>query len=164
MQVRLQGLTGYSNLAAGSHPIEVKDVNGCIYPTSATTSKTAGPTAIATTVVDATCGTSNGSITLGAVTGGVSPYSYSVDGSAFTRTTGYSNLSAGSHPIQVKDVNGCIYPTSATVSNTGGPTAIATTVVDATCGTSNGSITLGAVTGGVSPYIYSVDGSPFTRT
>ncbi len=48
------------------------------------------------------------------------------------------------------------------VSNTSGPTAIATTVVNAACGASNGSITLGAVTGGVAPYTYSVDGSAFT--
>ena len=50
------------------------------------------------------------------------------------------------------------------VTNSGGPTAIATTVVNATCGVSNGSITLGAVTGGVAPYVYSVDGSAFTGT
>ena len=101
----------YSNLLAGSHPIEVKDANGCIFATSASVSNTAGPTAIVTTVVDATCGTANGSITLGAVTGGVSPYSYSVDASAFTTTLVYSNLLAGSHPIEVKDVNGCIFAT-----------------------------------------------------
>ena len=49
-------------------------------------------------------------------------------------------------------------------NNTSGPTAIATTVVNAACGASNGSITLGAVTGGLAPYTYSVDGSAFTAT
>jgi len=43
------------------------------------------PTAIATTVVNAACGASNGSITLGAVTGGVGPFTYSVDLSAYTQ-------------------------------------------------------------------------------
>ena len=116
-------------------------------------SNTGGPTAIATTVVNATCGLSNGSITLGAVTGGVAPYLYSVDGSAFTGTTSYTNLAAGSHTIDVRDANSCTFATTASVSNTGGPTAIATTVVDATCGASNGSITLGAVTGGLAPIL-----------
>ena len=64
----------------------------------------------------------------------------------------------------VRDANSCEFSTSATIANTSGPTAIATTVVNATCGASNGSITLGAVTGGVAPYTYSVDGSAFTAT
>ncbi len=57
------------------------------------------------------------------------------------------------------DANGCTFSTTAIVGNTGGPTAIvATTVVNAACGASNGSVTLGAVTGGVAPYTYSFDG------
>ena len=73
-------------------------------------------------------------------------------------------MSAGAHSIDVKDANGCIFSTSVNISNTPGPSAIATTIVNAACGASNGSITLGAVTGGVAPYTYSVDGSPFTAT
>ena len=42
---------------------------------------------------------SNGSLTLGAVTGGVAPYTYSVDGSAFTATPVYNNLAAGTHTL-----------------------------------------------------------------
>ena len=154
----------YPNLASGSIPVEVRDVNGCIFSTSVTITNTSGPTAIATTVINATCGASNGSITLGAVTGGVAPYTYSVDGSPFTSTTSYTGLAAGSYPVVVRDANSCEFTTSATIANAGGPTAIATTVANATCGASNGSITIGAVTGGVAPYTYSVDGSPFTST
>ena len=73
----------------------MRDANGCIFATTASVSNTGGPSAIATTVVDAACGASNGSITLGAVTGGLAPYVYSVDGGAFTGTTSYTNLAAG---------------------------------------------------------------------
>src|SRR5258708_146310 len=154
----------YTNLAAGSHTINVKDANGCTFSTSTTINNTNGPTAIAVTPGNATCGASNGTITLGAVTSGVSPYTYSVDGSGFTGTMNYTNLTAGSHTINVKDANGCIFSTTATISNSNGPTVIAITPINATCGASNGTITLGAVTGGVSPYTYSVDGSGFTGT
>ncbi len=154
----------YTNMAAGSHPIDVKDANGCIFSTSVNISNTGGPTAIATTTTNETCGSANGTLTLGVVTGGVGPFTYSVDVSAYTATTSYTNLSAGAHSIDVKDANGCIFSTSVNISNTPGPSAIATTAVDAACGLSNGSITLGAVTGGVAPYTYSVDGSPFTAT
>jgi len=105
-------------------------------------SNTAGPTAIATTVVNAACGASNGSVTLGAVTGGVGPFTYSVDLSAYTATTSYINLAAGPHSIDVKDANGCIFSTSVNISNTGGPTAIATTTTNETCGAANGTLTL----------------------
>ena len=98
------------------------------------------------------------------MTGGASPYTYSVDGGAFSATLAYTNLAAGSHTIDVKDNNGCIFSTTASITNTTGPTAIATTIANATCGASNGTLTLGAVTGGVAPYTYSVNGSPFTAT
>src|SRR6202165_3820243 len=124
-----------------------------------------GPTAIAVTTTDATCGESNGTLTLGAVTGGVAPYTYSVNGSAFTATTVYNNLIAGSYTIAVTDANGCVFNApNANINNTGAATAVAITTTDATCGQSNGTLTIGAVTGGVAPYTYSVDGSAFTAT
>src|SRR5204863_321204 len=156
--------TNYTNLAAGSHPIIVKDANGCTFSTSATINNTNGPTAVVTTPTDASCGASNGTLTLGTVIGGAAPYSYSVDGSGFTGTTNYANLAAGSHAIIVKDANGCTFSTTATINNTNGPTAIVTTPTDASCGASNGTITLGTVTGGAAPYTYSIDGSGFTGT
>ena len=156
--------TSYPSLAAGTYAVEVRDANGCIFSTTASVSNTSGPTAIASTIVNATCGGSNGSITLGAVTGGLAPYTYSVDGSAFTATTSYTGFAAGTYAVEVRDANGCIFSTSVTVTSTSGPTAIVTTVVNAACGASNGSITLGAVTGGLAPYTYSVDGSAFTAT
>src|SRR5678809_1114780 len=156
--------TTYPGLGAGSHSVVVKDANGCSFTTSASVSNSSGPTAVVLTAVDATCGQTNGSFTIGAVTGGVAPYTYSVDGSAFTTTTTYPGLGAGSHSVVVKDANGCSFTTSASVSNSSGPTAVVLTAVDATCGQTNGSFTIGAVTGGVAPYTYSVDGSAFTTT
>src|SRR5205814_977202 len=156
--------TNYTNLAAGSHTIDVKDANGCIYSTTAGINSTNGPTAIAVTPTDATCGADNGTITLGAVTGGAAPYTYSIDGGAFSATTNYGGLAAGSHTIDVKDNNGCIFSTTASINNSNGPTAIATTVADASCGTANGTLTLGAVTGGTSPYTYQVDGGGYSAT
>ena len=84
-------------------------------------SKHRGPTAIATTVVNAACGASNGSITLGAVTGGVAPYTYSVNGSAFTSTTSYTGLAAGTYPVVVRDANGCIFSTTGSITTTPSP-------------------------------------------
>ena len=107
----------YNNLAAGTHTVEVTDANGCVFATTAAVNSTGGPTAVAVTTTDATCGTDNGTLTIGAVTGGVAPYTYSVDGSAFTATLVYNNLAAGAHTVEVTDANGCIFATTATVVN-----------------------------------------------
>ena len=95
------------NLAAGTYAVEVRDANSCEFSTTVTISKYTGPTAIATTIVNAACGASNGSITLGAVTGGLAPYTYSVDGSAFTATLAYPGLAAGTYAVEVRDANSC---------------------------------------------------------
>ncbi len=64
------------------------------FATAVTINNTDGPTA-ATTVTNASCGIGNGTLTLGAVTGGTVPYTYSVEGSAFTVTMVYAHLAAG---------------------------------------------------------------------
>ncbi len=158
------GTTNYTGLASGSHTIVVRDANGCTYTTTVTIAASPGPTALATTTVNSTCGASNGVINIGATTGGSAPYTYSVNGSPFTSTTSYSGFAAGTYTVIVRDANGCQFTTSATVINTPGPTAQAATTVNSTCGASNGQINIGATTGGTAPYTYSVNGSPFTST
>src|SRR5262249_42742388 len=128
----------YNNLSAGSHTINVKDANGCTFSTNATINNTCGPTAVAVTTTDASCGATNGIITIGIVTGCTSPYTFSLDGGAYTSTLVYNNLNAGSHTIGVKDSNGCTFTTNATINNTGAPTAVAVTTTDASCGATNG--------------------------
>ena len=126
----------YNNLAAGTHTVDVTDANGCVFATTAAVNNTRGPTAVAVTTTNATCGNDNGTFTIGAVTGGTAPYTYSVDGSAFTATLVYNNLAAGTHTIDVTDANGCVFATTAMSINTAGPTAVAVTTTDATCGSS----------------------------
>src|SRR5204862_7550619 len=109
------------NLGAGSHSISVKDANGCAFSTTANIGNTNGPSAVAVTPTDAACGANNGTITIGAVTGGTSPYTYSFDGSRYTSTLVYNYLSAVSHTISVKDANGCTFSTTSNIANTNGP-------------------------------------------
>ncbi len=158
------GTTSYTGLSSGSHTIIVRDANGCTYTTTVNIAASPGPTALATTTINSTCGASNGVINIGVTTGGSAPYTYSVNGSPFTATTSYSGFAAGTYTVIVRDANGCQFTTSATVVNTPGPTAQATTTVNSTCGASNGQINIGATTGGTAPYTYSVNGSPFTST
>jgi hypothetical protein len=69
------------------------------------------------------------------------------------QTINYTGLVSGTHSIDVKDANGCTFSTTAAINNTNGPTAIATTVTNTSCGSSNGTLILGAVTGGQHPIL-----------
>ncbi len=100
--------TSYTGLAAGTYGIDVKDASGCIYSTSVTMINTV-TYSYRSYQIDSTCGAANGSVTLGAVTGGTAPYTYNFNGLGFSAVTNYTGLSAGSYSIDVQDANGCIY-------------------------------------------------------
>ena len=159
-------ITTYSGLAAGSYTLLVKDANGCIYTASnVVLTSTSGPTAVASTPSNPSCGASNGQIVIGTVTGGVSPYQYNFNGLGYSSTTTYTGLAAGSFSLLVKDANGCIYTASNIVLTSGsGPTAIITTPTNPSCGASDGQVLLGNVTGGVGPYQYNFNNLGYTAS
>ncbi len=156
----------YSNLGAGTYTVTVKDANGCEYVGQTTTlTNPNGPTAVAINKTDPGCGQSNGTISVGNVTGGTSPYTYSLNGSAFTTTTNYSNLGAGTYTVTVKDTNGCEFiGQTTTLTNPNGPTNITFSTTNAKCDGTGGSLIINNTTGGTAPYTYSFNGSTFTAT
>ncbi|NBR15561.1 MAG: hypothetical protein EBU01_13445, partial [Crocinitomicaceae bacterium] len=156
--------TTFSNLAPGNYPLVIQDAAGCSYSTSITIGSNSGPTAILNTHTNETCGQGNGTITLGNVIGGTAPYQYNFNNLGFSTTTFFNNLSAGNYSLVVQDNVGCSYSTSITISSTSGPTAILTTPASASCGASNGSLNLGSVTGGTSPYQYNFNSLGFAAT
>jgi len=90
-------------------------------------------------------------------TGGTSPYSYSIDETTFQNSTTFSNLSAGSYTITVKDSDGCTDTVGATVS--AGPSGITLNLSssESDCGNETGTISATA-TGGDNVYSFSLDG------
>jgi len=164
-----QGFSGaqnYSNLAAGSYSLIIRDANGCEFtaPTITLISPN-GPTAVAVTETDPGCSLANGSIAIGNVTGGTSPYTYSFNGGAFSSTAVYNNLATGTYSLTVKDANGCefVAPTT-TLTNPNAPTNIVYTSTNAKCDGTGGTLTVSNTTGGTAPYTYSFNGSAFTNT
>jgi hypothetical protein len=55
---------------------------------------------------DASCGSSNGSITVTG-SGGTSPYQYSKDGTSYQLSNQFTGLAAGNYIITIKDATGC---------------------------------------------------------
>ncbi|GAA4313653.1 gliding motility-associated C-terminal domain-containing protein [Nibribacter koreensis] len=156
-----QASSSFTGLAAGTHSITVKDSKGCTFTRSLTITNIAGPSDVAVSSKASTCGNANGELTLGSVTGGTAPYTYSLDGTTFQNSTAFTALAAGTHTITVKDANGCTYTEQATITNIAGPSSFTVSTQATTCGRNNGSLTITAVTGGTAPFTYSKDGTTF---
>ncbi|MDO6389863.1 gliding motility-associated C-terminal domain-containing protein [Pontibacter sp. BT731] len=157
-----QSGTAFTGLASGSYTLSAKDANGCIVTRAVTVGENV-PSNFAHTTVPSTCGRSDGSITVGAVTGGTGAYTYSINNGSFQSGTTFTGLAAGTHRITVRDAKGCEFTKSVTLENVAGPQFTASTK-GTTCGANNGSISVGTVTGGVAPYTYSIDGTTFQST
>ncbi|HXU26469.1 MAG TPA: hypothetical protein VN698_04495, partial [Bacteroidia bacterium] len=172
-QINFNG-TGFSTIPAftysvgsligNTYPIILKDSLGCTYSTSVTIGNTSGITKIDSVIANANCvPTNSGTITINSITGGAAPYQASINGGSFNPIASFPysfpNLIAGTYTIQVKDGSGCPHISFITVGSNGGPTSVATSTIQPdTCGKSVGTIAVGTVTGGATPYQYSIDG------
>ncbi|WP_276498210.1 gliding motility-associated C-terminal domain-containing protein [Pontibacter litorisediminis] len=154
-----QTSTSFTGLASGKYTVTAKDAKGCIVTTTVTVGQNV-PTAFASTTVAASCGRPDGELTIGSVTGGKAPYTYSINGGGFQASATFTNLVAGTYSITVKDAKGCTFTDEVGVQNVEGP-SFSATVAATTCGAANGSIKVGNTTGGVGPYTYSIDGQNF---
>ena len=160
------GGTSYSGLIAGSYPLIVKDANGCEFTAPAIVlTSLSGPTSATLNTLNPSCGLTNGSVQINNVTGGVAPYQYNFNSSGFTSTLNYSGLNPGSFTLIIKDANGCEYTAPIiTLTNSAGPTSTNINFVNPSCGQNNGSVTIGSVTGGTSPYQYNFNSQGFSSS
>ena len=153
--------TTFSSLCEGNYTFSVLDANGCTASIVGSIVGPANPLSINTvSITGTTCHGNNGTAEFSG-SGGAAPYSYSLDGGAFSSNNSFSNLPSGNYTITVQDFNNCTITQSFTV-----PQDVSTLSVNilgttgTSCGQANGQgVFLG--NGGTSPYIYSVDGGSF---
>lgn len=146
------------NLAAGTYTAGITNNFGCLYTTVTTITNTPPITNLAHVQVNPACGNSNGSIVLGAVTGGTAPYVFSVNGGAFSASPPLTNLAAGNYTIVVRDAYNCTFTKIVTLVNSPPPTAIGFSVQPTACVGNTGIITVTNVVGGTPAYSYSING------
>lgn len=145
----------FTGLTAGFYIIYMKDNRGCVV-TSGITIGNLSATSFTTSVVAASCGNQNGSISVTA-SGGTLPYNYSFDGGlTFSNSSVSGSLFAGNYTVIVEDGNGCLTTQIVLVNDALGPQNLTAIVYDATCGLNNGMIEL-TVIGGTPDYQYSSD-------
>ncbi|MCF8247533.1 MAG: proprotein convertase P-domain-containing protein [Saprospiraceae bacterium] len=88
----------------GSYTVTIRDQHGCTATTTVNVNAVVG---VNVNVNDVSCfGESDGKITISDVTGGTAPYTYSLNGGAFSSQTTYWNLAPGDYTIRVKDATG----------------------------------------------------------
>ncbi len=147
----------FIELAAGTYPLFVSDENGCTIQTNVTINEPTPVVPVATTT-NSTCGNSNGGILIVSTGGSGTGYTYSLDGGTFG-VGSFSSLAAGIYVITAMDGTGCSSVTNVTVFDSNGPTILSSSSTNVNChGGNDGSITVGAVTGGTGTLYYSING------
>ena len=146
----------FSNLAAATYSILIKDTNSCTDDTIVSLTNLAAPVIDSVTTVDPLCGIANGSIEIHS-SGGSGTIQYSIDnGTTLSGNSLFSNLNDGTFDIYVVDANNCIVTTQVILAPNASPVIDSVTTIEATCGATNGSITIFA-SGAGSPFQYSID-------
>ncbi|PKB16380.1 T9SS type A sorting domain-containing protein [Flavobacterium sp. 5] len=149
-----QSSTIFTGLPAGNYNITAKDAFGCLQMTTITLSQPL-PLVANTIITKSIDCLTNAEVTVDA-TGGTTPYTYSIDGGiTFVPNSTFTNLTAGTYSIYVKDSNGCTYNNYLTI-NPLIPLLSTAMKIDASCkGDNSGTINV-STTGGQPPYTYSI--------
>lgn len=147
-----------NGLTAGAYTILLRDANGCEDEIIVTVSVPTELTITSTTRNISCNGLSDGEITV-MPSGGTAPYQYSIDNSNFQSAAVFSGLMPGTTTVTVSDDNGCNIDQDIIVTEPVALLGTASTVLSCN-GAANGSITI-SITGGTSPFEYSLDGVTF---
>jgi len=146
-------------LAAGVYSVTVSDTNNCTFTINITVTE---PTTAIDPIIGSTAvscfGLADGTVTV-APTGGTPGYSYVWNNGATTPSI--LGVPTGNYAVTVTDQNGCKSIASSFVDS---PTMVIAQaqIVDATCdGYADGSITVLNPSGGMGPYLYSINSTTF---
>ena len=145
----------FNNLPAGNYTAYIKDGVGCIGSAPVTVQGYPAIEISARYTNTSSC-LNDGTIQANDPIGGRSPFTYSLDGTNFQQSKSFSGLAAGTYTLSTKDFYGCLATTSVTIGQN--PINVTSYAWNASsCTATNGKIQL-LLTGGVSPYSYSMDG------
>jgi len=149
----------FTNLNSGTYTVHVKNANGCINDTTITLVDSLSVSA-ALTLTNVLCyGGSSGVINITPAGGFGAPYNYAINSGSYTSSGTFSNLTAGTYNLQVRDVNQCYFDTSVALIQPS-QIVITPTITNVTCyGNTNGSI-VANTTGGTPTYSYTLNGVP----
>lgn len=148
----------FTNLSGGSYAIVIEDANGCQNTTNLTVNE---PDDISFSInaSDPLCADSDdGLIEITNLQGGTGNLETSLNQGAFSPTTTYNNLGAGTYLITIVDENGCERQTTVELIAPA-PISFSSVVNNPNCfGENSGGIIFQNVNGGTGTYSYSING------
>lgn len=150
----------FTGLTAGDYDVVIQYSTGSTLCTSIpqTVTIVAGDaiSGIAELTSDITCN-SNASITVTSVTGGDTPYTYSIDGVNFQSSNIFNDLTAGTYTITIQDANTCTSVTNdIVIEPLNPPTDLTFDNSPITCPTNTSDVTITGTTGGTGVLEYQI--------
>jgi large repetitive protein len=150
----------FTGLAVGNYDVVLQYTSGTdvceTTPQTIAINSAAAIVGTATLSAPYTC-ISDGTITVTGVTGGSSPYSYSIDGVTFQNSNSFNNLSAGTYTVIVKDASGCSSAMNQiTVEALNPPTDLMFDNSPVTCPSNAATVTITGTTGGIGTLEYQI--------
>ncbi len=150
---------GLLNVCPGKYQVRVTDNNNISKTLNFDIPQPPGSvTAIATNSIPENCTQHNGSIAVLSVTGGQSPYTFSLNGGNYTSNTLFPGLDSGMQVIKIKDANGCTLSDTSYTGWIKGPTQLFYHTNDSRCDIDDGKLFIDSLHGGIGPYTYSING------
>jgi len=146
----------------GTYTYTVEDSSGCTISDTFSLTAPVVPVATISSTSDLCFDPTNGATIIVDATGGVAPYTYSLNGNPFQANNTFTNLPPGTYTVEVKDAYGC---TSAAVSQVIAPQLLADAVLtkNLDCTASPDAEITVTISGGTINYEYqvSVDGGAY---
>jgi gliding motility-associated-like protein len=153
----------FGSLAAGIYIITIRDAVLSTFDVSVTITQPTSPVGgTITSQTNILCfGSNTGSMTV-AGSGGTPPYKYKLGAGSYQASGIFGTLAAGPYTVTVQDASLCTFDVAVTVTQP--PTALSGSITSQTnvsCfGSTDGSVTVTG-SGGISPYMYSLNGGTF---
>ena len=147
----------FTGLAAGPYTGFIKDAGGCVSAKNITVSAVV-PIVVNPFATAASSCAPDGSIQVFR-TGGIPPYTYSLNNVTYQTSNFFGGLAAGPYTAYVKDSKGCVGSQPATVAAGTGISATTSKVNTSTC-VNDGTIQVNA-TGGIPAFMYSLNGGTY---
>ncbi|RYZ51680.1 MAG: hypothetical protein EOP49_11150, partial [Sphingobacteriales bacterium] len=149
----------FGGLTAGSYTFHIKDALNCVKDTVITILDSLSVTAGIVVTTPLCFGQANGSFTLSG-SGGGTPYTFAIGTQSYSSSSVISGLAAGSYVLHVKDANGCIKDTFATI---GQPSVLVPAVLPTAplCFEGTDGQVQVSVSGGTPAYTFAADAGPY---